>query len=174
MNSELLSQPQFGPLLKDIAKSRNQIKDKRLTLYTIGYEGKSIEQYLSALMDNSVSVLIDVRHNPFSRKWGFAQKQLQDITEKCGIDYVHFPQLGIEGSLRNNIISRSDYNKLFNRYRKSLGQVDKEEALQNIWAILRKNKRVALTCFEKDYHCCHRHLVAEAVMEQHKIKTKHL
>lgn len=173
MNGELLSQ-QFSPLLKDIAKNRNQIKDRRLNLYTIGYEGKSIEQYLNALIENSVSVLIDVRYNPFSRKRGFSKKQLQDITERCGIDYVHLPQLGIKGSLRKNIVSRSDYDKLFNKYRKSLGQVNKAQALQSVWEILRKNKRVALTCFEKDYHCCHRNLVAEAVVEHHKIEIKHL
>ena len=78
---------------------------------------------MKLLMDNNISVLVDVRHNPFSMKWGFSKKQLRGITSKCKIDYVHIPELGIEGHLRKNLRSRSDYNRLFARYRRTLSQI---------------------------------------------------
>ena len=39
-------------------------------LVTLGYEGRSLEGYLNALLKDSVTVLCDVRHNPLSRKYG--------------------------------------------------------------------------------------------------------
>ena len=37
--------------------------DDRPTLYTIGYEGLCVEQYVSRLREAKVSMLVDVRHN---------------------------------------------------------------------------------------------------------------
>ena len=113
INSELLDKPKFKPLRQHITKAKPQIKDKRLTLYTIGYEGKSVEQYTRDLIDNDISALIDVRYNPFSMKWGFSKKQLQNITDRFEIAYIHIPKLGIEGNLRKNIKSRAEYDQLF-------------------------------------------------------------
>ena len=174
INSELSDRPKFKPLRQHIIKAKPQIKDKRLTLYTIGYEGKSIEQYMRDLIDNGVSALIDVRHNPFSMKWGFSRKQLRDITSRFGIAYIHIPELGIKGNLRKNIKSRAEYNQLFNEYRKTLSQTDKEQALQDVVKIVRQYRRAAITCFEKDYTCCHRNDVAKVIAGKHKIVIQHL
>ena len=174
INSELLDKPKFKPLRRYISKEKPQIKNKYLTLYTIGYEGKSIEQYLRGLIDNGISALIDVRYNPFSIKKGFSKKQLQDITGRFGIAYIHIPELGIKGDLRKNIKSRIEYNQLFDQYRKTLSQTDKKQALQDVVKIIRQHRRVAITCFEQDHTCCHRHHMAEAIADKHKIIIRHL
>ena len=174
INSELLDKPKFKPLRQHITRAKPQIKDKRLRLYTIGYEGKSVEQYMRDLIDNGISALIDVRHNPFSMKWGFSRKQLQDITGRFGIAYIHVPELGIKGNLRKNIKSRAEYDQLFNEYRKTLSQTDKKQALQDVVKIVRQYRRAAITCFEKDHTCCHRNDVAKAIADRHKIIIQHL
>ena len=174
INSELLDKPKFKPLRQHITKAKPQIKDKRLTLYTIGYEGKSVEQYMRDLIDNGILALVDVRHNPFSMKKGFSRKQLQDITSKFEIAYIHIPELGIEGNLRKNIKSHTEYNQLFSEYRKTLGQTDKKQALQDVVKIVRQYRRVAITCFEQDHTCCHRNDVAKAIADKHKIIIQHL
>jgi len=174
IKSELLDKPQFKPLRSRIMAERPPIKDNSLTLHTIGYEGKSIEHYIRSLIDHCVSVLIDVRHNPFSMKYGFSKNQLRSIARHCGVDYIHIPELGIEGSLRKHLTSRTDYNRLFARYRSTLGDVRKEKALQSICDILQNHRRVALTCFEREHTCCHRNIVAQAVAAYRNIKVKHL
>ena len=40
-------------------------------LLTIGYESKSLENYLNQLITAGVTLLCDVRRNPLSRKYGF-------------------------------------------------------------------------------------------------------
>ena len=48
--------------------------------FTIGYEGSSFEGYLNRLIKNNVKTLVDVRHNPLSRKFGFSKKTLSDMS----------------------------------------------------------------------------------------------
>ena len=174
INSQLLKMPKFKPLRTKIREKQPQIKDNRFTLYTIGYEGKSIEQYMTRLIDNCVSALIDVRYNPFSMKWGFSTKQLQYITEQCEIEYIHIPELGIEGNLRKGLKSRADYERLFAKYKKTLRHVRKEKALREIQDTFKNHQRIALTCFEKEHTSCHRNQVAQAITGYCNIKVKHL
>ena len=132
-------------------------------LVTLGYEGRSLEGYLNALLQDSVTLLCDVRRNPLSRKYGFAKSTLRNACEGVGIRYEHLPELGIASAERKELKTQADYDALFAEYeRKSLPQ--QGEALQKIsgW-IQREGQRVALTCYEAEPCQCHRHCVAEAL-----------
>ena len=172
INSELLDKPRFRPLSDRIKKEKIRKNDNRPTLYTIGYEGASVEEYITRLMENAVSVLVDVRHNPFSMKYGFSRAPMQHITGECGIRYIHIPELGIVGSRRKHLKSRADFDRLFALYRQSLPE--QEESLQCIQDMLHKYTRIALTCFEKDHAWCHRHAIAEAIRARCEITVEHL
>ncbi len=131
-------------------------------LFTIGYEGDSIDGYLNRLIRNNVHLLCDVRKNPLSRKTGFSKRQLAGYCEKVGIAYRHLPELGIPGSRRRELNSREDYDALFEEYeREDLPLAG--NAIEELGRLLKEHKRIALTCFEKDHECCHRHCVAEAM-----------
>ena len=69
---------------------------KEPMFFTIGYEGVSLEKYLNKLIINDVRLLVDVRKNSFSMKYGFSKSQLKNACESIGIAYMHMPQLGIE------------------------------------------------------------------------------
>jgi hypothetical protein len=130
--------------------------------FTIGYEGSSFEGYLNRLIKNSVKTLVDVRRNPLSRKYGFSKRTLSDTVKKLGIGYVHIPELGIASDKRQELNTQADYDRLFNSYEKQeLKQNGK--ALQNLFDILQKDNRVAITCFEADVCMCHRGRVAKAM-----------
>jgi hypothetical protein len=132
-------------------------------LVTLGYEGRSLEAYLNALLKDSVTVLCDVRRNPLSRKYGFAKSTLSKACENVGIRYEHVPELGIASAERKELKTQADYDVLFAEYeRKSLPQ--QGAALKKIsgW-IQREGQRVALTCYEAEPCQCHRHCVAEAL-----------
>jgi hypothetical protein len=130
--------------------------------FTIGYEGASLDGYLNRLIKNNVKTLVDVRRNPLSRKYGFSKKTLSDTTKKIGIDYVHIPELGIASEKRQELNTQADYDRLFDSYeKKELKQNVK--ALQELFNIFMKDKRIAITCFEAHVCMCHRGRVTKAI-----------
>lgn len=134
-------------------------------LFTIGYEGRSLEKYLNRLIAQSVNVLCDVRRNPVSMKYGFSKKQLQAAVDGLGMSYVHIPELGIESAKRRKLETQSDYDSLFNDYARTTLKSN-SRALLKIRDLIREYGRVALTCFEADPNQCHRRCVAEALKRQ--------
>lgn len=132
-------------------------------LFTIGYEGLSLEQYIKRLILNDVHTLCDVRKNAYSQKYGFSKSTLEKACKGVSINYIHVPQLGIESDKRQDLRSQRDYDILFDEYEKTTLK-ENREALLFVRTILDKDKRVALTCFEKDPKQCHRSRVANALM----------
>lgn len=132
-------------------------------LFTIGYEGVSLEMYLNRLICNDIHILCDVRKNAYSQKYGFSKSQLQTACEGVGIKYFHVPQLGIDSDKRQELHSQSDYDLLFDDYERTT-LVQNHEALLFVRSLIDSDKRVALTCFEKDPKQCHRSRVAKALM----------
>ncbi len=132
-------------------------------LFTIGYEGISLEKYINKLLINDIRVLCDVRKNAYSQKYGFTKGTLKMACEGVGIKYVHVPQLGIESEERQELKTQADYDRLFERYEATTLKNNWEYLLQ-VREIIRENGRVALTCFEADPKQCHRSRVAKALM----------
>lgn len=130
-------------------------KDTKPGIYSIGYESKSFDHYLNQLVQNNIQILIDVRKNALSMKYGFSKNQLRTALEKLGIDYLHIPELGIVSKKRTDLNSLDDYNRLFEEYENTVLQ-DEPDSLQRIINELATHKRIALTCFEFDHIYCHR------------------
>ena len=130
--------------------------------FTIGYEGISLETYLNKLIINDVRLLVDVRKNSFSMKYGFSKSQLKNACESIGIAYMHLPQLGIESENRQELNSLNDYNKLFESYKKTTLKTNIEFLIQ-LKELSEKYSRVAITCFEKEICMCHRGVVAKEI-----------
>lgn len=131
-------------------------------LFTLGYQGISLEEYLVRLLKNDVKVLVDVRNNPLSMKYGFSKSQLKRNCESLGIRYLHFPEVGIQSEQRQELNSQTDYDKLFSVYRKN--NLSKTTTTQTeILNLLKQHKRIALTCFEANICQCHRKHLAEAI-----------
>ncbi|MDR3056637.1 MAG: DUF488 family protein [Prevotella sp.] len=160
---DLLSEDEKNKILSQ----KRDISEK--CLFTIGYEGKSLEFYINQLIINDIRVLCDVRKNPLSKKWGFSKSLLKDACEKVNIKYVHIPQLGIESEERHDLKTFSDYQKLFDTYEKTT-LIDNNSYLSSIIEILQENQRVALTCFEKDVCMCHRGVVAKNLIALEALK----
>jgi len=133
------------------------------TLFTIGYEGISLEGYINKLIINDIKVLCDIRKNAYSQKYGFSKSQLQKACEGVGISYVHIPELGIDSDKRQDLRSQADYDILFAQYEKTTLKTN-AEYLKTINHFLETDKRVAITCFEKNHVQCHRGRVAKQLM----------
>ena len=111
-------------------------------LFTIGYEGQSLEQFLNKLIRQSVAVLCDVRRNPVSMKFGFSKRQLQHACDGTGLGYVHMPELGISSHRRKHLESPSDFQALFRDYVNTTLSENKE-ALDSIIRLVHDSGRVA-------------------------------
>jgi uncharacterized protein (DUF488 family) len=133
-------------------------------LYTIGYEGISLEQYLNKLIGKDVRVLVDVRNNPQSMKYGFTKSQLLNACTSVGIEYLHLPEVGIISEQRQELSCQADYDKLFAKYRKETlpHTISTQEKILHL---LKEKKRIALTCFEANICQCHRKHLAEAIIQ---------
>lgn len=136
----------------------------KLPLASIGYEGRTIENYFNALIASGIGVLCDVRKNPVSRKYGFSRSTLSELCDGCGIEYRHYPQLGIPSWERQDLKCQADYDSLFLRYESEvLSVVQKEISL--ISDMVRHGRGVAITCFESNPAQCHRTRVLNAVSQ---------
>tara|TARA_R110002050_G_scaffold45957_8_gene108380 strand:+ start:210 stop:1094 length:885 start_codon:yes stop_codon:yes gene_type:complete len=149
--------------------------DEETTLFTIGYEGISLETYLQKLVRNNVKLLVDVRKNPLSMKFGFSKTLLKKYCNSLDIEYFHIPEVGINSNKRQQLETQTDYDRLFADYRKTtLSETD--EAQLQILGLLKKHKRIALTCFEAEPCQCHRSHLAEAIAKSldFNYRLKHL
>jgi len=148
-------------------KKYKEVSDKKpkgtkQTLFTIGYEGKSVEYYTNQLIEADIKVLCDIRKNPISMKYGFSKSQLKSVVESAGIKYIHFPELGVASEKRQELKTKNDYVRLFNDYEKDILK-NEGPRLEEIYQLLLSNKRIALTCFEDDPNDCHRSRTAKAI-----------
>ena len=142
------------------------------SIYTIGYEGLHIEDYINKLIRNGIKLICDVRRNPLSRKYGFSKRSLSTLLPKFGIEYLHLPELGIESQNRKGLKNGSDYKILFDDYRKSLP--GRQIELTRIMKEFKTHKRIALTCFEKESKSCHRHCKSDFLALRSGITVCHL
>jgi hypothetical protein len=166
---EILTDEQYGRVLS--AKPTNN----QITLYTIGYEGISLEEYLNRLIKNDVKVLVDVRNNALSMKFGFSKTQLKTFCSSLNIEYLHIPEVGIQSNQRQELKTQADYDNLFEIYKKlNLKKTITQQ--ERILDLLKEKKRIALTCFEANICQCHRKHLAEAITEmpEWNFELKHI
>jgi uncharacterized protein (DUF488 family) len=64
------------------------------TLFTLGYEGLTIEVFIARLQAAQVKTVVDVRELPLSRKKGFSKSAFCSVLSTHGIAYLHVPALG--------------------------------------------------------------------------------
>ncbi|GAA4339782.1 DUF488 domain-containing protein [Flaviaesturariibacter amylovorans] len=132
-------------------------------LYTIGYEGISLEGYLNKLLKHDIKVLVDVRRNALSQKYGFSKNQLAGACRNINIEYIHFSDVGIHSDERQELNTQDDYDLLFESYRqRTLSETLSTQ--HEILELLKEKERIALTCFEKNICQCHRKHLSEAIM----------
>lgn len=154
--------------IKNIQKAHPATK---LPLVSIGYEGRSIENYFNALIASGIKVLCDVRKNPISRKYGFSRSTLSELCEGCGIEYRHYPQLGIPSWERQNLKSQDDYDALFDRYEKEV-LPNAQNEIDEISGLVKGGRGVALTCFEANPAQCHRTRVLRVVANRAMVSSQ--
>jgi uncharacterized protein (DUF488 family) len=146
--------------------------DENPVIFTIGYEGKSLETFLLKLYQNNVHLLVDVRASSYSMKKEFIGSRLASGCKLLQIDYKHIPEVGIPNTYRKEIADKSE---LFQVYKHTL-LPQKAIQIRQIADMVKKEKRIALTCFEAHHTDCHRHYLVEELSRylNERIPVEHL
>lgn len=131
-----------------------------MTIYTIGYEGATMDEFLAALKAAGVERVIDVRALPLSRRPGFSKSTLAASLNDVGIDYVHLKALGTPKEGRD-AAKKGDVMTLERVYERQL-QLPEAQAQAAQMRSLAAERRSALLCFERDPCHCHRTLLLAA------------
>lgn len=168
INSEIAHKHLNEEQMAIIRQKDHRISYNNHTLFTIGYEGRSLEEYLNILLIHGVRTLCDVRKNAYSQKYGFSKAQLQPACDGVGIKYIHIPELGIESDQRQSLNTQADYDRLFEKYRNTV-LARSDDYLKRIVDLIDSDERVALTCFEKNVEQCHRTQIARKIMSREGI-----
>ena len=140
-------------------------------VYTVGYEGKSVDTFFNHLLKLGIDVLIDVRANPISRKYGFSGARLGQFCERLWLEYCHVPSLGIPSNARTGLSTFASYQRLLNRYGRLI-LAKRCEEVEEVGQFCRRPS--VLMCFEKDVHYCHRGRLADAVADTTGLEVVHL
>lgn len=123
-------------------------------LYSIGYQGKSLEELCSKLAECSVRVLVDVRERAWSNRPEFRKGVLSEGLGRSGIDYLHLRAAGNPFRPRKGVPVPQDLClRYYSEY--LAGSPDVVSSI----ALLSETKRVALFCYEADAGQCHRGII---------------
>lgn len=141
-------------------------------VYTAGYEGISADAFLDMLVQNGIKRLVDVRNNPIARRYGFHKSTLDRLTGNLGIEYVHFPELGIVSEKRQDLDGPDRRKELFKEYeRRTLTK--QKDAVAAVGELVVEKPSV-LVCMEAEPCCCHRSHLAEKVAALTELPVVHL
>ena len=132
-----------------------------MRLFTIGYEGATVGEFLAALQSAGVERVIDVRAIPNSRRPGFSKTPLRNALAEAGVDYVHLRALGTpaDGRAAARAGRHDDLKRIY------AGQLELPEAIAEgaLMVGLAEEKPSALLCYERDPAACHRSLLLSAL-----------
>jgi len=141
-------------------------------IYTLGYEGRGIGDFLATLLGARVTDILDVREHASSRKLGFSRQMLSRLAARIGITYHHTPQLGVPrehrelfGHLSTVATARSEYRKRVER--------ESADVLAEAGDLCRSG-RVALVCYERDVRYCHRFALSMLLRDITHLEVRHL
>ncbi len=140
------------------------------TIYTIGYSGFKIDDFVKILKNNKVSVVIDVRSFPYSQFYSdYNKENLSKVLENAKIYYRNYvAEFGARQEERKYYPNGYLDFEAFSKSEKFLSGFEKiEKSMQ-------KNYIIALMCSEKDPIKCHRAIFVARAFYNAGYKVVHL
>ncbi len=135
-----------------------------MQVYTLGYQGLKLEDYVDTLQEAGVGVVLDVRERAWSYNRRYIKGVMANTLAESGIRYEH---LGACGNPSSNRKSASSMEECLTRYRVYLSEnADCLDELRNAIANAFETGRPAcLTCFEREPDECHRTILLDFLSE---------
>jgi uncharacterized protein (DUF488 family) len=131
-------------------------------LFTVGYEGRQLDELIAVLRSAEVDTVIDIRELPLSRRRGFSKTPLGHALREAGIEYVHLRVAG------------NPYRREDDALAKYAAHVKASSAVVTEVAETARGRRAALLCYEADVHECHRGILAPKVAAKLRCRVRDL
>jgi len=139
-------------------------------LYTIGFGGKSLEEFINLIKKNNIQKLVDIRLKTSSQLSGFAKsRDLKFILKIFNIDYEHIVDLAPDDFILKKYRNDKNWKEYEEKFKKLMNQRNAKKILNKL---VEESKAVCLLCSENEPTKCHRRLVVELLKE--KVKIVHL
>ena len=139
-------------------------------LSTIGYEGKTLDEFLGELKQAGVELVLDVRAVAASRRPGFSKTALSNGLRENGIDYRHYRALGTPAAGREAARKgrTAEMRAIY------AVQLESPEALLAMEQALddASERHAALLCYEREAAGCHRTMLVERMLERKDFEVK--
>ena len=133
-----------------------------MRIWTIGHSTRSIDDFISLLKKNEITLLADVRSLPGSKRYPqFNKDGLEQSLNAHGIRYEHFPELG--GRRKPNADSRNTAwrNASFRGYADYMETEEFHKGVERLLAVAGEAGPAAIMCAEAVWWRCHRSLISD-------------
>ncbi len=173
---DLKRQPEFLKIILERKITQpseaTNLKSKFLndTIYTIGYQGRNIKEFIEILKNNGIKALADVRFSAKSeKKPDFSEQVLKRELEREGIKYQHFSDLGIpylvQMPYKEGYFSIKCLEQWYNWH------IDNEVEFDILIKFLKDFGKPVIMCMERyatkmrdQKYDCHRNILAELIL----------
>jgi uncharacterized protein (DUF488 family) len=142
-----------------------------MIIYTIGYEGLSLDTFMALLADQGIDTIVDVREMPLSRKPGFSKTALANVLNLSGLEYIHMAKLGCPRPVRDRYKADGDWEAYTRGF---LSYLETQQPAIAELSSMAASAECVLLCYEADYNFCHRSMVANAVRDYCGARIRHI
>lgn len=133
----------------------------KTTLYSIGYQGRSLDAFCGTLADAGVQVLVDVRAAAWSHRPQYRKTYLGNALRERNIEYVHCKIAG--NPFRQLSKEAQGWQKCEIAYQ---DHVRRNPDILTAVASLTHGRVCALFCYEAAREQCHRGVILAAMRRQ--------
>ena len=141
------------------------------TIYSIGYAGLPMDHFLTALQDHGISVVLDVRSTPYSRRFpAYNREALADTLRKHSNLYRHYPQ---------SFGARQDDPSLYHPagyldFAHFAASIPFQEGIQKVCSGMDLGYVFCVLCAERDPLTCHRTILVTRAFSQLGYNVVHI
>jgi uncharacterized protein (DUF488 family) len=138
-----------------------------MKVFTVGYGGRSKEEFLSLIKSNGINTVVDIRLRPDRARIGFwskaktADKGIEGWLSEAGIVYKSLIELG------NIFIEHPDWQERYEKMLNSCGELLTQRLINMLGPI-------CLLCAERRVEECHRKMVAKFLARHYGAEVHHL
>lgn len=142
------------------------------TVYTIGYEGASLANFLATLRLAGIQRVVDVRQLPQSRRPGFSKNVLAAALKAEDISYEHRKQLGDPKAGRDAARAgrHDEFRRIFSAH---MENENSKSELHDLVSTLIAEVCVLL-CYEREPKHCHRSILCDDLKKLGSFDVKHI
>lgn len=141
--------------------------ERRPTIFTIGYGGRSQAEFIEMLRKSKVRLVVDVRLRPDRASMGIwvkaktADRGIEKLLHEAGIEYRSLPELG------NLFMNFPDWQERYQQLLEKAGELI-------IDRLINLPEPYCLLCAEKSPSDCHRRYIAEYLARTRGYEVIHL